>query len=113
MPVNSTQYRGAVEIFNSQHFVLELKHKSLPLLSYSDNVFFFFSYYVFFFRNIILLFLFLAVFLILKLNSRKKTIIHMHHAACNMVSDVSKTWLASRDVELTVKPHEWLNHNKK
>ena len=39
IPNNLTQYRGTMEIFNSRHFVHELKHKNLPLLSHSHKSF--------------------------------------------------------------------------
>ena len=68
MPVNLIQCRVTVGIFNSQHFVFDLKHKIQSLLIHSHcHVL---SYYPSFFRNSVLLFLFLVVFLILKkLNS--------------------------------------------
>ena len=56
-------------MFNNQYFALELRFKSLVLLSHSHNNVF--SYGVSFFRSSILLFLFLAVLLILKLPSLK------------------------------------------
>ena len=73
MPVDLIQYRGTVGIFNSQHFVLDLKHKSQHLLIHSHSNAF--SHYACFFCNRVLLFLFLAVFLILKLHL---TIIHLY-----------------------------------
>ena len=67
--VNLIQYRGTVGISNSQHFIFNLKYKSQCLLIHShSNVL---SHYTCFFCNSVLLFLFLAVFLILKLNSCK------------------------------------------
>ena len=71
MPVNLIQHRETVGIFSSQHFVFDLKHKIQPLLIHSNTHAF--SHYACFFRNSVLLFLFLAVFLILKLNSSKRS----------------------------------------
>ena len=66
MQVNLTQYRGTAEVFNRRHFALELKLKSLLLLSNSQNDIF--PHCVFFFRNTVPLFLFLTLFLILNVN---------------------------------------------
>ena len=96
-------------IFNSEHFIFNLKHKiqSLLIHSYSHV----FSHYVCFFRNSALLFLFLAVFLILKLNSCKRSN-NLH--ASPFLAFIIKTWLAtwfyslllllSGDVELNPGP---------
>ena len=69
MPVNLIQYRRTVETFNSQHFVFDLKHKPV-FANYHSNIF---SHYACFFRNSVLLFLFLALFLALKVNSCKRS----------------------------------------
>ena len=71
MPVDLIQYRGTVGIFNSRHFVFDLKNKSQPLVIHSHSKFF--SHYASLFRKSVLLFLFLTVFLTLKLNSCKET----------------------------------------
>ena len=90
MPVNLIQYRGTVGIFNSQHFVFDLKHKIQSLLIHSHrNVF---SHYACFFRNSVLLFLFLAVFLILKLNSCKRS---NNSRVSPFLVVIIKTWLAT------------------
>ena len=110
MPVNLIQYRGRVVNFNNQHFVFDLKHKiqqSLLIHSHS-NVF---SHHACFFRNSVLLFLFLAVFLILKLNSCKRS---NNSRISPFLVVIIKTWLAtwfyslllllSGDVELNPGP---------
>ena len=90
MPVYWIQYRGTVGIFNSQHFVFDLKHKSQHLLIHShSNVF---SHYVCFFLSTVLLLLFLAVFLILKPNSCKRSNDWRVSPFCIAVI---KTWLAT------------------
>ena len=108
-PVNLIRYRGTVRIFDSQHFVFYLKHKNQSLLIFSQSNIF--SHYVCFFRNSFLLFLFLAVFLILKLNSCKRS--NNSRVSPFLVAPI-KTWLAtwfyslllllSGDVELNPGP---------
>ena len=110
MPTNLIQYRGTVGNFNNQHFVFDLKHKiqqSLLIHSHS-NVF---SHHACFFHNSVLLFLFLAVFLILKLNSCKRS---NNSRVSPFLVVIIKTWLAtwfyslllllSGDVELNPGP---------
>ena len=115
MPVNLIQYRGTVGIFNSQHFVFDLKHKIQSLLIHSHSHVF--SHYACFFRNSVLLFLFLAVFLILKLNSCKRS---NNSRVSSFLVVIIKTWLAtwfyslllllSGDVELNPRPkHNYSN----
>ena len=90
MPVNLIHYHGIVGIFNSQHFVFGLKHKSHSLLIHShSNVS---SHYACFFRNSVLLSLFLAVFLVLKLNSCKRS---NKSRVSPFLFAVIKTWLAT------------------
>ena len=90
MSVNLIQYRGTVGILISQHFVFDLKHKIQSLLIHShSNVF---SQYACFFRNSILLFLFLAVFLILKVNSCKRS---NNSRVSPFLIVIIKTWLAT------------------
>ena len=90
MAVNLIQYRGTVGSFNNQHFVFVLKHKMQSLLIHSHSHAF--SYYACFFRNSVLLFLFLAVFLILKLNSCKRS---NNSRVSPFLVVVIKTWLAT------------------
>ena len=89
MPVNLIQYSRTVGIFNSQRFLFNLKHKSQSVLvnSHSND----FSPYACFFRHSVLLFLFLAVFLILKLNSGKRS---NDSRVSPFLVAVIKTWLA-------------------
>ena len=90
MLINLIQYRGTVGIFNRQHFVFDLKHKIQSLLIHSHSHFF--SHYACFFRNSVLLFLFLAVFLILKLNSCKRS---NNSRVSPFPVVIIKTWLAT------------------
>ena len=102
------QYRGTVGIFKRQHFIFDFKHKSQSLIHSHSNVF---SLYACFFRNSVLLFLFLAVFLILKLNSCKRS---NNSRVSPILVVIIKTWLAtwfyslllllSGDVELNPGP---------
>ena len=109
MSVNLIQYHGTVGIFNSQHFVFDLKHKIQSLLIHChSNVF---SHYACFFHNSVLLFLFLPMFLILKLNSCKR---NNNSCVSPFLVVIIKTWLAtwfyslllllSGDVELNPGP---------
>ena len=109
MPVNFIQYRGTVGIFNSRHFVFDLKYKDQPLLVQShSNVFYITPPY----PEQCCFFLFLAVFLILKLNICKK---NSNSRASPFLVAVFKTWLEaawfyslplllSGDVELNPVP---------
>ena len=110
MLFNLIQYRGKVGILISRHFVFNFKDKIQPLLNHSQsNVF---SYYASLIRNSILFFLFLAVFLILKLNNSKKN--PKNSRASPFLVTVTKTWsavwfysllfLLSGDVELNPGP---------
>ena len=76
MQAKLTQYCGAVGISNTQPFTHELKHKKCIFTELFSQLFF---QIPFFFHNSVFLFLFLAVFLILKLISRKIPIIYMYH----------------------------------
>ena len=87
-PVNLIQYRGTVGIFNSQHFFFDLKHKIQTFLIHSHSHIF--SNYSWFLRNSVLLFLFLAVFLILKLNSCKRS---NNSRVSPFLVVIIKTWL--------------------
>ena len=115
MSFNLIQYRGTVGILISQHFVFDLKHKIQSLLIHSHSHVF--SHYACFFRNSVLLFLFLAVFLILKLNSCKRS---NNSRVSPFLVVIIKTWLAtwfyslllllSGDVELNPGPkHNYSN----
>ena len=75
-------------IFNSQHFFFDLKHKIQTFLIHSHSHIF--SNYSWFLRNSVLLFLFLAVFLILKLNSCKRS---NNSRVSPFLVVIIKTWL--------------------
>ena len=90
IPVIMIQYSETVEIFNSQHFVFDLKHKIQSLLIHSHSLVF--SHYACFFCSSVILFLFLAVFLILKLNSCKRS---NNSCVRPFLVVVIKTWLAT------------------
>ena len=90
MPINLIQYRGTVGIFKSQYFVFDLKHKRQFLLIHSHYNSFGFLQYACFFCNSVLLFLFLAVFLILKPNSCKRS---NNSRVSPFLVAVIKTWL--------------------
>ena len=109
MPVNLIQYRGTVEIFNNQHFVFGLRHKSQSLLIHThSNVV---SHYACFFHNSFLLLVILAVFLTWKLNSCKGS---NNSPGSTFLVAVINIWLAtwfyrlllllSGDVELNLGP---------
>ena len=73
---------------NSQHFFFNLKHKIQSFLIHSYSHIF--SNYSWFLRNSVLLFLFLAVFLILKLNSCKRS---NNSRVSPFLVVIIKTWL--------------------
>ena len=115
MLVNLIQYCETVGVFNSQHLVFVLKHKIQSLLIHSHSHVF--SHCTCFFCNSVLLFLFLAVFLILKLNSCKRS---NNSCVSPFLVVVIKTWLAtwfyslllllSEDFELNPRPkHNYSN----
>ena len=58
MPVNLIQYRGTVGIFNSEHFVFNLKHKIQSLLIHSHSHVF--SHYACFFSKIVFFYLYFS-----------------------------------------------------
>ena len=115
MPVNLIQYRGTVGIFNSQHFVFDLKHKIQSLLIHSCSHVF--SHYACFFRNSVLLFLFLALSLILKFNSCKRS---NNSCVSPFLVVIIKAWLATwfyslhlltrGDVELNQGPKRYYSN---
>ena len=90
MLINLIQYRGTMGIFNKQHFVFDLKYKIQSLLIHSHSHIF--SHYACLFRSSALLFLFLAVFLILKLNSCKRS---KNSRVSPFLVVIIQTWLAT------------------
>ena len=88
--VNLIQYRETVGIFNSQYFVFDLKHKIQSLLIRSHSHVF--SHYACFFRNSVRLFLFLALSLILKFNSCKRS---NNSCVSSFLVVIIKAWLAT------------------
>ena len=109
------QYRETVGIFNSQHFVSDLKHKiqSLLIRSHSHVC----SNYACFFRNSVFLFQFLALSLILKFNSCKRS---NNSCVSPFLVVIIKAWLAARfyslhlltrgDVELNQGPKRYYSN---